>query len=81
MNELLKSPHQLFDVAGKVAVVTGATGAFGSVASRVLSGAACKLVLAGGNVDALTSLVDYVIKPFGVFTTPPDINQKELQGT
>lgn len=56
MSDLLKSPHQLFDVAGKVAVITGATGAFGSVASRVLSGASCKLVLAGGNVDALTSL-------------------------
>ena len=56
MSDLLKSPHQLFDVAGKVAVITGATGAFGSVASRVLSGASCKLVLAGGNVDALTTL-------------------------
>jgi len=56
MSALLKSPQQLFDVAGKVAVVTGATGAFGSVASRALSAAGCKLVLAGGNVDALTSL-------------------------
>ena len=51
-----KSPQQLFDVAGKVAVVTGATGAFGSVASRVLSGAGCKLVLAGGNGDKLQAL-------------------------
>lgn len=56
MSALLKSPQQLFDVAGKVAIVTGATGAFGSVAARVLSGAGCKLVLAGGNGDALQAL-------------------------
>jgi NAD(P)-dependent dehydrogenase (short-subunit alcohol dehydrogenase family) len=56
MSALLKTPQQLFDVAGKVAVVTGATGAFGSVAARVLSGAGCKLVLAGGNGDALQAL-------------------------
>jgi NAD(P)-dependent dehydrogenase (short-subunit alcohol dehydrogenase family) len=56
MSGLLKNPQELFDVSGKVAVVTGATGAFGSVAARTLSGAGCKLVLAGGNADALTSL-------------------------
>jgi NAD(P)-dependent dehydrogenase (short-subunit alcohol dehydrogenase family) len=69
MSALLKSPHQLFDVAGKVAVITGATGAFGSVASRVLSGASCKLVLAGGNVDALTSLAEELRKDGSEVTT------------
>jgi NAD(P)-dependent dehydrogenase (short-subunit alcohol dehydrogenase family) len=43
-------------VSGKVAVVTGATGAFGSVAARTLSGAGCKLVAAGGNSSALQAL-------------------------
>jgi NAD(P)-dependent dehydrogenase (short-subunit alcohol dehydrogenase family) len=43
----------MFDVAGKVALITGASGAFGMVAARVLAGAGCKLVLAAGSGDAL----------------------------
>ncbi len=54
--DALKNPHQMFDISGKVAVVTGATGAFGSVASRILAGAGCKLILAGGNSAALERL-------------------------
>lgn len=46
-------PRNIFDVSGKVALVTGASGAFGTVASRVLASAGCKLVLAAGSADAL----------------------------
>jgi NAD(P)-dependent dehydrogenase (short-subunit alcohol dehydrogenase family) len=46
-------PRKMFDVSGKVALVTGASGAFGTVASRVLAAAGCKLVLAAGSADAL----------------------------
>ena len=49
----LPNPLSLFDVAGKVALITGASGAFGRVAARVLAGAGCKLVLAAGNAAAL----------------------------
>lgn len=49
----LDDPLSLFDVSGKAALVTGATGAFGGVAARCLSGAGCKAVLAGGNAEAL----------------------------
>ena len=49
----LDDPLSLFDVSGKIALITGATGAFGGVAARCLSGAGCKVVLAGGNADAL----------------------------
>ena len=56
MSAVLKNPQQLFDVGGKVAIVTGATGAFGGVASRILSGAGCKLVIAGGNAAVLEEL-------------------------
>ncbi len=49
----LDDPLSLFDVSGKVALITGATGAFGGVAARCLSGAGCKVVLAGGNAGAL----------------------------
>jgi NAD(P)-dependent dehydrogenase (short-subunit alcohol dehydrogenase family) len=56
--DLLKNPHQMFDISGNVAVITGATGAFGSVAARILSGAKCKLVLAGGNQTALAAIAE-----------------------
>lgn len=49
----LKNPSALFDIRGKVAVVTGASGSFGSLASAVLAGAGARLVLAAGNAKAL----------------------------
>jgi len=47
------NPLSMFDVTGKVALITGASGAFGVVAARVLAGAGCRLVLAAGNAAAL----------------------------
>ena len=49
----VSNPLSMFDVAGKVALITGASGAFGMVAARVLASAGCKLVLAAGSADAL----------------------------
>ena len=49
-------PLKMFDVKGKVALITGASGAFGAVAARVLAGAGCKLVLAAGNAKALAEI-------------------------
>jgi NAD(P)-dependent dehydrogenase (short-subunit alcohol dehydrogenase family) len=49
-------PSKLFDVTGKVAVITGATGAFGQVAAVTLGRAGCKLALAGGNAAELQRL-------------------------
>lgn len=49
----LKDPYDLFSVKDKVAVVTGASGAFGMLAAQVLAGAGAKLVLAAGNEKAL----------------------------
>lgn len=54
----LTNPHSMFDVKGKVALITGASGAFGMVAARVLAGAGCKLVLVAGNADALTQIAE-----------------------
>lgn len=53
MSDWLKNPQSLFDVKGKVAVITGASGAFGALASKVLAGAGARLVLAAGNNAAL----------------------------
>lgn len=51
--EWLKNPASLFDVRGKVAIVTGASGAFGMLAAQVLAGAGARLVLAAGNATAI----------------------------
>lgn len=52
----LTNPLSLFDVKGKVALITGASGAFGMVAARILAGAGCKLVLVAGNQAALDEI-------------------------
>lgn len=49
----MSDPLGMFDIKGNVALITGASGAFGMVAARVLAGAGCNLVLAAGNPDAL----------------------------
>jgi len=49
----LDNPLAMFDVVGKVALITGASGAFGAVAAQCLSGAGCKVVLAAANAEAL----------------------------
>jgi NAD(P)-dependent dehydrogenase (short-subunit alcohol dehydrogenase family) len=53
VNDPLKTPALLFDVRGKVAVITGASGAFGALAARVLAAAGARLVLAAGKTAEL----------------------------
>ena len=52
----MPSPATLFDLKGKVAVITGASGAFGSVAARVLAAAGARLLLAAGKADELAEV-------------------------
>ncbi|MCY4444885.1 MAG: SDR family oxidoreductase [Rhodobacteraceae bacterium] len=49
----LEDPLSLFDVSGKVALITGASGAFGRIAAKCLSSAGCKVVLVAGNAKKL----------------------------
>ena len=49
----LKNPLSLFDISGKTAIVTGASGAFGALAAKVLAGAGANLVLAAGKATEL----------------------------
>ncbi len=46
----------LFDITGKAAIVTGATGAFGSVAAKTLAAAGAKVMLTGRNLTKLTEI-------------------------
>ena len=54
--DLYTNPQALFDVAGKVALVTGASGAFGRVAALTLAGAGASVVLAGANGAGLAAV-------------------------
>jgi len=47
---------RLFDVAGKSAIVVGATGAFGQVACSTLGRSGARLTIAAGGADKLTAL-------------------------
>lgn len=49
-------PLQLFDVSGRSVLITGATGAFGGMASEALAAAGCRLTLAAGTVEHLEEL-------------------------
>ena len=49
----LKNPLSLFDIKGKVAVITGASGAFGALSAKVLAGAGANVVLAASKIDEL----------------------------
>lgn len=49
---------RLFDIAGKSAIVVGATGAFGKVACATLGGAGAKLTVAAGNAKRLAAVQD-----------------------
>lgn len=49
---------KLFDLEGKSALVTGATGALGSAAARALSAAGAHVTLAGGNEEKLQALAN-----------------------
>jgi NAD(P)-dependent dehydrogenase (short-subunit alcohol dehydrogenase family) len=52
-DEFLRNPASLFDVRGKAAIVTGASGAFGALAAKVLAGAGANVVLAASKLEEL----------------------------
>lgn len=54
----MSNPLNIFDIKENVALITGASGAFGMVAARVLAGAGCNLVLAAGKQDALDEIAN-----------------------
>ena len=49
----LKNPLSLFDVKGKTAIITGASGAFGALAAKTLASAGANVVLAASKEDEL----------------------------
>lgn len=62
-----------FSVADKSIVITGATGALGTVAARALAEAGARLTLAGGNTAALTELAETAgVEDTAVIARRPD---------
>lgn len=58
----LNNPLSVFDIKGKVAVVTGASGAFGALAAKILAGSGCKLVLTAGKKSELDAITGECVK-------------------
>lgn len=58
--DVFTNPLGMFDVAGKTALVTGATGAFGRGTALVLGALGANLVLASGSADELEAVADEV---------------------
>jgi len=54
--DFLKNPLSLFDIRGNTAIVTGATGAFGALAAKVLAAAGANVVLCASKADALQKI-------------------------
>jgi len=57
ISERLRHPLSLFDVRGKVAIITGASGSFGHACAVALGALGAKLLLASGSAEELTTVV------------------------
>jgi NAD(P)-dependent dehydrogenase (short-subunit alcohol dehydrogenase family) len=60
ISEPLRNPLGLFDVRGKVAIITGASGAFGRACALALASLGAKLCLASGSQNELEALAEEV---------------------
>lgn len=56
----IPSSQQLFDVTGKVAIVTGATGGFGQAAAKGLAKAGAKVMLTGRKAELLAPVTQEI---------------------
>jgi NADP-dependent 3-hydroxy acid dehydrogenase YdfG len=48
--------NKVFDISGKVALITGATGGFGAIACKTMVAAGAKVMVTGRSEDTLKSL-------------------------
>lgn len=67
--DVLRRPLSLFDVSGKTAVVTGASGAYGRTISIALGALGCRVLLASGSKDPLEAVAREVADAGGTAQT------------
>jgi NAD(P)-dependent dehydrogenase (short-subunit alcohol dehydrogenase family) len=67
--DILRDPLSLFDVAGQVTVITGASGALGRAAAIALGALGSKLLLVSGSADGLAAVAAEVKQAGGDVTT------------
>jgi NAD(P)-dependent dehydrogenase (short-subunit alcohol dehydrogenase family) len=60
-----KNVNDLFDISGKIAIVTGATGGFGNATSKGLAQAGAKVMLTGRSEQTLKELAEEIEKEGG----------------
>jgi len=77
----MQETRSLFDVSGKVALITGATGGFGHAASLGLADAGAKIMATGRTEDKLKPLVEEIEKAGGVaaFSVGSPINHDDVK--
>lgn len=72
-----RDPRALFDLSGRSALITGATGAFGQAAARALAAAGARLTLAGASTDKLEALASEIASAGGEATLVPRRPEEE----
>ena len=77
----MQKPYSLFDVGGKVVLITGATGGFGHAASLGLAEAGVKIMATGRSEEKLKPLVEEIEKTGGVaaFSAGSPINHDDVE--
>ncbi len=58
ISETLRNPLSLFDIRGKSAIITGASGAFGRATALTLGALGARLTLAGGSADEVEAVAE-----------------------
>ena len=71
MSGVPMDPQSLFDIKGRTALVTGATGAFGEIAATTLARAGCNVVAAAGGAEKLTGIAQRLRKEGAAVETRP----------
>ena len=67
--DILRDPMSLFDVSGKVTVITGASGALGRAAAIALGALGARLLLVSGSAGALAGVAEEARKAGGEVAT------------
>src|ERR1700753_1448500 len=68
-DDILRNPMSLFDVSGRVVVITGASGALGRAAAIALGALGARLLLVSGSADALTAVAPEAQEAAGEVST------------